>query len=101
MNNWPQDDKRVAVHDSTRKHTYVVGENIYQSGTIRFQLKLLSFQNNHWILVGIVKADVVPKSPYSFSWAGAYGWVLGDTGQEYENGVRRENNNVKGQSKQG
>ena len=80
MNNWPQDDKRVAVHDSTRKHTYVVGENIYQSGTIRFQLKLLSFQNNHWILVGIVKADVVPKSPYSFSWAGAYRHTDGHLG---------------------
>ena len=96
-----QDDRRVAVHDSTRGHTYVLGENIYQSGTIRFKLKLESLQNNHWILVGIVKADVVPKDSSSYSWPGAYGWALGDTGQEYQNGVHRHNNNVKGQSKQG
>ena len=60
---------------------YVLGENVYQHGTIRFKLKLESFQNNHWILVGIVKADVVPKDPYSYNWAGAYGWSLGNGGQ--------------------
>ena len=84
-----QKNGRVAVHDSTRGHTYVLGKNIYRRGTISFKLKLESFQNNHWILVGIVKADVVPKSPYSYRWAGAYGWSLGNNGQLYENGVNK------------
>ena len=82
-----QDDGRVAVHDSTRGHTYVLGENVYQRETIRFKLKLESFHNNHWILVGIVKADVVPKGPLSYSWPGAYGWSLGNNAQLYEDGV--------------
>ena len=82
-----QDDGRVAVHDSTRGHTYVLGENVYQRGTIRFKLKLEFFQNNHWIMVGILKADVVPKSQNSYSWRGTYGWSLGDNGQWYEDGV--------------
>ena len=81
-----QDDRRVAVHGSTGGLTYVLGENVYQRGTIRFKLKLESFQNNLWILVGIVKADVVPKGHYSYKWAGAYGWSLGYFGQLYENG---------------
>ena len=83
-----QENGIVAVHDSTRGHTYVLGENVYQRGTIRFKLKLESFQNNHWILVGILKADVVPrKDQNSYNWAGAYGWSLGDNGQWYEDGV--------------
>ena len=64
-----------SVHDSTRGH--VLGENVYQHGTISFKLKLESFQNSDWILVGIVKADVVPKGPNSFFWTGAYGCHLG------------------------
>ena len=83
-----QENGRVAVHDSTQAHTYVLGVNVYQHGTIRFKLKLESFQNNHWILVGIVKADVVPKGQRSYNWAGAYGWSLGNTGQLFEDGVQ-------------
>ena len=82
-----QENGIVAVHDSTQSHTYVLGENVYQSGTIRFKLKLESFQNNHWIMVGIVKADVVPKSQNSYISRGTYGWSLGDNGQWYEDGV--------------
>ena len=82
-----QENGIVAVHDSTRGHTYVLGENVYQRGTIRFKLKLESFQNNYWILVGILKADVVPKSQNSYIWRGTYGWSLGDHGQWYEDGV--------------
>ena len=77
-----------SVHDSTRGHTYVLGENVYQHGTISFKLKLESFQNSDWILVGIVKADVVPKGPNSFFWTGAYGCHLGIiVMQLYEDGV--------------
>ena len=82
-----QGNGRVAVHDS-RGHTYVLGENVYQRGTIRFKLKLESFQNNHWIMVGIVKADVVPNGPDSYTWRGTYGWSLGDNAQLYEDGVQ-------------
>ena len=84
-----QEYGRVAVHDSTQGHTCVLGENFYQRGTIRFKLKLESFQNNHWIMVGIVKADVVPKgqNSYSWQWPGAYGLSLGNNGQLYEDGV--------------
>ena len=84
-----QESGIVAVHDSTQGHTYVLGKNVYQRGTIRFKLKLESFQNNHWIMVGIVKADVVPKgqNSYSWRWPGAYGWSLGNRGQLYEDGV--------------
>ena len=84
-----QENGRVAVHDSTQSHTYVLGENVYQRGTIRFKLKLESFQNNNWIMVGIVKADVVPKSQNSFFWSGAYGWSLGNNGQLWEDGVHK------------
>ena len=83
-----QESGRVAVHDSTRAHTYVLGVNVYQRGTKRFELKLESFQNNFWILVGIVKADVVPKGPLSYSWPGTYGWSLGNNAQLYEDGVQ-------------
>ena len=84
-----QENGLVAVHESTRGHTYVLEENVYQRGTISFKLKLESFQNNHWIMVGILKADVVPKSSssYSWRWPGAYGWSLGNSGQLYEDGV--------------
>ena len=84
-----QDDRRVAVHDSAQGHTYVLGENVYQRGTIHFKLKLESFQNNNWILVGIIKADVVPKSQYSYTWPGTYGWSLGNDGHFFEDGVHK------------
>ena len=96
-----QENGRVAVHDSTQSHTYVLGENVYQRGTIRFKLKLESFQNNNWIMVGILKADVVPKSQNSFFWSGAYGWSLGDSGQWYEDGVYKGTGSWKKLSKQG
>ena len=96
-----QENGRIAVHDSTQGHTYVLGENVYQRGTIRFKLKLEFFQNNYWILVGIVKADVVPKDQNSYNWAGAYGLSLGDYGQLYENGVYKGTGSGKKMSKQG
>ena len=97
-----QENGLVAVHESTRGHTYVLGENVYQRGTIRFKLKLESFQNNHWIMVGILKADVVPNGPSSYTWPGAYGWALGDNGQWYKDGVNKGSGHPwKNLSKQG
>ena len=81
-----QENGIIAVHGSTLGHAYVLGENVYQRGTISFKLKLEFFRINHWILVGIVKADVVPKSPYSYTWRGTYGWSLGKDGQLFEDG---------------
>ena len=83
-----QESGRVAAHDSTRGVGYVLGENVYQRGTISFKLKLEFFQNNYWIMVGIVKADVVPNGPDSYRWPGAYGWSLGNNGQLWEDGVQ-------------
>ena len=40
-----QENGIVAVHDSTVGHTYVLGESVYQRGTIHFKLKLEYFQN--------------------------------------------------------
>ena len=84
-----QENGIVAVHDSTQGHTYVLGENVYQRGTIRFKLKLESFHNNHWIMVAILKADVVPKGHDSYTWRGTYGWSLGNNAQLYEDGVQK------------
>ena len=50
-----QENGKVAVYGSGSFHKYVLGENVYQRGIVRFKLKLESFQNNNWILVGIVK----------------------------------------------
>ena len=84
-----QESGRVAAHDSTRGVGYVLGKNVYQRGTISFKLKLESFQNNNWIFIGIVKADVVPTGQSSYSWPGAYGWAFGKYGQLYEDGVQK------------
>ena len=54
---------KVAVHAGT--HTgveYVLGENIYQQGTVHLKMKLESFQDNYFMFVGMVKADVVPPN---------------------------------------
>ena len=69
---------RVAVHDSTQGHSYVLGENVYQHGTVSFKLKLESFENNHWIYLAILKADVVPGTIHSYRWPGTYGRSFGE-----------------------
>lgn len=38
-----QEDGKVAVHDSNKGHKYVLGENTYQQGVVRFKLKVESF----------------------------------------------------------
>ena len=96
-----QEKGRVAVHDSTRAYSHVLGENVYQRGTVRFKLKLESFQNNRFILVGILKADVLSGSQFSYDWPGTYGWSLGGSGNMYKNGVLKQGGSWKNLSKQG
>ena len=63
---------KVAVHNSTSSHKYVLGENICREGVVKLKLKIESFQNNHWMLVAMVKGDVVPNGDGSYSWPGSY-----------------------------
>jgi hypothetical protein len=76
-----QEGGTVAVHGPNYEHSYVLGENIYQQGIVRLKMKLESFQNNEWLLVGMVKADIVPPNNNSYAWPGSYGWGLGMYGQ--------------------
>ena len=95
-----QENGRVAVHDSTRGHSYVLAKNVYKHGTVRFKVKLESFKNNNWIFVGILKADVVPGSANSYGSSGTYGWALGG-GSMYKNGVSQGRGSWSRLSKQG
>ena len=97
-----QENGRVAVHDSY-SHEYVLGENVYQHGIVRFKLKLESFQDKNWIMVGIVKADVIPKNKYSYDCVDSKGWVLGMNGNQgmYENGSLKKYDSLVNQTKQG
>jgi hypothetical protein len=75
-----QEGGKVAVHESTPGHKYVLGENTYQQGIVRRKLKIESFQSNNWMLVGVTKGDVVPQNDNSYGWPGSYGWALGSSG---------------------
>ena len=94
---------RVAVHGSIAGCTYVLGENVYQRGIVRFKLKLESFQDNNWIMVGIVKAGVIPKDNYSYNCVDSKGWALGKNGNQgmYENGSLKKYDSLVSQTKQG
>ena len=98
-----QENGRVAVHDSNSGHGYALGENVYQRGIARFKLKLESFQDNNWILVGIVKADVIPKDNFSYICVDSKGWVLGkNSGQGmWENGSFKKYDSLVNKTKQG
>ena len=98
-----QENGRVAVHDSSIGYKYVLGENVYQHGIVRFKLKLESFQDNNWIMVGIVKADVIPKDKYSYDCVDSKGWGLGNNGNQgiYENGSLKKYDTLVSQTKQG
>ena len=95
-----QENGAVAVHGSVSGHQYVLGENIYE-GEIHWQLKLESFENNFWMLVGIVKGDTVPSKVTSYGWSGSYGWALGNRGQVYNNGQCSNNDSLTNTCKQG
>ena len=75
-----QEGGKVAVHDATQAHKYVLGDKVYRQGIVRRKLKIESFQNNYWMLVGMVKGDVVPQNDNSFGWPGTYGWAIGSSG---------------------
>ena len=97
-----QEEGKVAVHSSCYEHEYVLGENIYQQGVVHLKLKLESFHNNGWLLVGIVKEDAVQQNNSgSFEWPGSYGWALGCTGQVWKNGSETIDNLLKNRTKQG
>ena len=91
-----QEDGKVAVRDSSpRGHKYVLGEHVYKKRTVRHKLKIESFQENNWIMVGIVKADVVPPNSCSFQWRESYGWSLGNHGQVYQGGLCTYDNSLR------
>jgi hypothetical protein len=64
-------------------------------------MKLESFQNNEWMLVGMVKADIVPPNNNSYAWSGSYGWALGSAGQLWKEGSHTIDNALKNLTKQG
>ena len=97
-----QEEGKVAVHSSNNGHEYAIGENIYQQGIVHLKLKLESFKDNDWLLVGIVKEDAVQqKNSNSYAWPGSYGWALGTSGEVYKNGSQTIDNLLKNQTKQG
>ena len=96
-----QEGGTVAVHGPNNGHSYVLGENVYQQGIVRFKLKVESFQDNYWMLVGIAKADVVPPDNYSYGWPGSYGWALGESGQVWKDRSPTIDNALKNVTKQG
>ena len=96
-----QEGGTVAVHGPNNGHSYVLGENVYQQGIVRFRLKVESFQDNYWMLVGTVKADVVPPNNKSYKWRGSYGWTLGQHGEVWKDGSPTIDNALKNLTKQG
>jgi hypothetical protein len=96
-----QEGGTVAVHGPNYGHSYVLGENVYQQGIVRFKMKLESFKNNTWMFVGIVKVDVVPPHNDSYSWPGSYGWILGQHGQVVKHGSPTIDNALSNVTKQG
>ena len=97
----------IAVHNQTRTHEYVLGENLYSQGTVNLKLQLESLQNNHWIFVGVTKASVnqslaLLSDLVSCKWSGSYGWDLGSSGGAvWKNGSYTIDQTLKNVSKQG
>ena len=92
---------KVGIHGPNREHRYVLGENVYEQDIVHLKLRLESFKDNNWMLVGIVKADVVPPHNMSYSWPGSYGWSLGQHGQIWKDGSQTIDNALKNVTKQG
>jgi hypothetical protein len=70
---------------------------LYISGSVKME----SFQANAWMLVGMVKADVVPPNNNSHAWRGSYGWALGQLGQVWKDGSHTNDNALQNLTKQG
>jgi hypothetical protein len=96
-----QEGGTVAVRGPNNGHSYVLGENVYQEGTVHLKMKLESFKDNYLIFVGIAKADVVPPNNKSRQWPGSYGWVFGQHGQVWKDGSCTNDNALKNLTKQG
>ena len=96
-----QEGGMVAVHDSTQSHKYVLGANVYQQGIVRRKLKIESFQNNHWMMVGVTKGDVVPQNETSCNRPGSYGWTFGNNGYVWKNGSSTPERTLANLTKQG
>jgi hypothetical protein len=98
-----EEDGKVAVHDSTRSHQYVVGENTYQQEIVRRKLKIESFQNNDWMMVGVTKGDVVQQNDLSCNWPGSYGWTLGSNSYQgvFKDGSMTKETTLQNLTKQG
>ena len=96
-----QEGGKVAVHDATQKFKYVLGDNVYRQGIVRRKLKIESFEKNDWMVVGMVKGDVVPQNDYSYKWLGSYGWALGSHGGVWKDELRTIDNTLRNLTKQG
>ena len=96
-----QEGGSVAVHGPNTAHSYVLGENVYQQGTVRLKMKVESFQGNSFMFVGIAKADVVPPNNDSRRWPGSYGWRLGMHAEVWKDGSGTSDNALKNLTKQG
>ena len=94
---------KVAVHDSTGGHKYVLGENVYKEGVVKLKLKIESFKNNNWMMVGVVNGNFLPEDDNSYSWSGSYGCSLGTTSgqQVWKAGSHSRDNTLTKQTKQG
>ena len=97
----------VAVHNQTKAHEYVLGENLYSQGTVNLKLKLESFQNNYWMFVGVTKASVSQSlasvsDRVSCRWSSSYGWGIGCAGGTvWKNGSYTIDQTLQNVSKQG
>ena len=96
-----EENGTVAVHGPSSDHGYVLGENMCQVGIKFWKLKLESFNGNNWMLVGIVKGDIVPAGDVPHQLKGSYGWVLGGTGQVWVNGQPSIDDSLLNTCKQG
>jgi hypothetical protein len=96
-----EEGDKVAVNGPDGQFRYVLGHNIYQQGIVRLKMKLESFGDNYWMLVGIAKAVVVPPNNNSYGWPGSYGWTLGRDGEVWKDGSPTIDNALKNVTKQG
>ena len=96
-----EEGDKVAVNGRDGQFRYVLGHNIYQQDIVRLKMKLESFGDNYWMLVGIAKADVVPPNNDSYAWPGSYGWSLGRDGEVWKDGSPTIDNALKNVTKQG
>ena len=100
-----KENGKVAAHDDTQGHGYVLGKNVYNKGIADLKLKLESLKKDQWMFVGVMKDDAVApplEDNVSCAWSGSYGWVLGlDSGRVWKDGTYTTDGTLKGLTKQG